>query len=63
MNATEAQKLIDRVEELRKENFNYQSQIMQAVQRMNHNALELANLADSPLYSVIYSDRAAKENA
>lgn len=63
MNREDAQKLIDRIEELRKENFNYQSQIMQAVQRMNQNALELANLADTPLYKVIYADRAAKENA
>ena len=58
MTKQEAEKLIARVKEITAENFAFQSQIMSAVQRMNHNSLELARIADMELYVKVFSARA-----
>lgn len=58
-----ANETLERIQQLRKENAEYQSVIMTAVQRMHQNTIELAMLAEGPMHSIIYADRAAKENA
>jgi len=61
MTKQEAEKLIARVKELTAENFAFQSQIMTAVQRMNHNSLELAGIAEMELYVKVFAANNAEQ--